>query len=644
MVFQQGALFEWMSVDENVGFGPRMAGRPAAETAARVEELLGRVGLRGFGETPVYQLSGGMQQRVALARCLANDPEVILMDEPLGALDALTREKMQGLVLRLWKESGTTIVLITHSVEEALFLGERLIVMAPRPGRIVRELRLPFAARGADRRAAHDQGLGRVRGGARGDPLDDLGDGGRDHGRGGLSMAKEAVQLAVWLGLADDPFTRQKTVRFGDASAVDSGRVWSLAHGGRPLRALGAVLGLRLDRARLLAADRGTWDRLVRLATEGFRNVPLWEHVGISVFRVLTGVALGALVGIPLGFAMGLSSVARGLFDPIVEFMRPIPPLALIPLVILWFGIDETAKIFLLFLAALFIMTIAARAGAAEVRIAKVHAAYSLGASRSQVLRHVILPNALPEIFTGLRTAMGVCWGTVVAAELVAADRGLGSMIMIAKNFLQTDTVVIGIVIIGLIGYAIELRCAGPSGGWCRGAGRGDFPGDRPTRAGRLSSVWKGWKNRGWKAAGIWLETGLPLFYGRLTRDTLGRDRLTPLRSPPEGPRRAAPPPRPRSPRWRESGGRPPRRGRSGGSRRPRAALLRRDHRLAEEPVHLLHEVPGVLVGHAHGAGAGGDRALGRDPLEELDLARADPAGGVEVDPEAEGRHGRAPG
>jgi len=145
MVFQQGALFEWLSVAENVGFGPRMAGRPKAEIAARVEALLRRVGLSGFGATPVYQLSGGMQQRVALARCLANDPAVILMDEPLGALDALTREKMQGLVLRLWQETGTTIVLITHSVEEALFLGERLVVMAPRPGRIEKEYRLPFS-------------------------------------------------------------------------------------------------------------------------------------------------------------------------------------------------------------------------------------------------------------------------------------------------------------------------------------------------------------------------------------------------------------------------------------------------------------------------------------------------------------------
>ena len=148
MVFQQGALFEWMSVERNIAFGPDMRGRPAKETRETVRHLLEVVGLKGFAEKPVYQLSGGMQQRVALARCLANDPEVILMDEPLGALDALTREKMQGLVLKLWKETGKTILLITHSVEEALFLGERLVVLAPRPGRLWREYRLPFAEAG----------------------------------------------------------------------------------------------------------------------------------------------------------------------------------------------------------------------------------------------------------------------------------------------------------------------------------------------------------------------------------------------------------------------------------------------------------------------------------------------------------------
>ena len=150
MVFQQGALFEWLSVAENIGFGPKMRGAGREEISAKVEELLETVGLRGFGGKAVYELSGGMQQRVALARCLANDPRLILMDEPLGALDALTREKMQSLILKVWRETGKTIILITHSVEEALFLGERLFVMAPRPGRIEREYRLPFARRGLE--------------------------------------------------------------------------------------------------------------------------------------------------------------------------------------------------------------------------------------------------------------------------------------------------------------------------------------------------------------------------------------------------------------------------------------------------------------------------------------------------------------
>jgi taurine transport system ATP-binding protein len=151
MVFQQGALFEWMNVRRNISFGPDMAGRPASQTRPIVDSLLRTVGLQDFGEKMIYELSGGMQQRVALARCLANDPDVILMDEPLGALDALTREKMQGLVLKLWKETGKTIILITHSVEEALLLGERLLVMAPRPGRIHKEYRLPFAEMGVGR-------------------------------------------------------------------------------------------------------------------------------------------------------------------------------------------------------------------------------------------------------------------------------------------------------------------------------------------------------------------------------------------------------------------------------------------------------------------------------------------------------------
>ena len=197
--------------------------------------------------------------------------------------------------------------------------------------------------------------------------------------------------------------------------------------------------------------------RFIEISTEGYQGFTLWEHLGYSLFRVIVGFVLGALVGIPLGYAMGLSNWFRGWFDPIVEFMRPVPPLALIPLVIIWAGIGEVGKIILLFLAALWIMAIAARAGVSGVNITKVHAAYSLGASKFQLMRHVIVPNSLPEIFTGARVAMGVCWGTVVAAELVAAEKGAGMMIMVASRFQLTDIVIMGIILIGIIGYGIDI-------------------------------------------------------------------------------------------------------------------------------------------------------------------------------------------
>ena len=206
-----------------------------------------------------------------------------------------------------------------------------------------------------------------------------------------------------------------------------------------------------------LPAPEAVVKRLSEIASEGYQNSTLLEHLGYSLFRVIAGFVAGAIVGIPLGYAMGLSSWFRGWFDPIVEFMRPVPPLALIPLVIIWAGIGEEGKVILLFLAALWIMTIGARSGVSGVRISKVHAAYSLGASKWQILRHVIVPNSLPDIFTAARVAMGVCWGTVVAAELVAANQGAGMMIMVASKFQLTDIVIMGIILIGVIGYGIDI-------------------------------------------------------------------------------------------------------------------------------------------------------------------------------------------
>lgn len=263
--------------------------------------------------------------------------------------------------------------------------------------------------------------------------------------------------LLASLGLARFGDVERKTVTFGDASAVTGGRFWSIL-----AVVILAVLWVcssvyEWTDPRFLPGPASVWEKFIQVAGEGYRNVTLLEHLGASLFRIIAGFAFGCLVGIPLGLGMGLSNAFRGLFDPIVEFFRPIPPLAFIPLVILWFGIGEESKVLLLFLAALWIMAIAARSGVLSVKLSKVHAAYSLGASKVQVLRHVILPNALPEIFTGMRVSLGVCWGTLVAAELLGAQEGIGQMIWVAQKFFITEIVIIGIILIGIIGFGMDI-------------------------------------------------------------------------------------------------------------------------------------------------------------------------------------------
>lgn len=144
VVFQQPALFPWMTVAENAGFGPRVRGANASTRAAIVERYLRTVGLWEFHDRYPYELSGGMQQRLAIVRALANDPELLLMDEPFGALDALTRERMQEELHAVWRRTGMTVVFITHSVEEAVYLGTDVVVMSPRPGRIVEHVKVDF--------------------------------------------------------------------------------------------------------------------------------------------------------------------------------------------------------------------------------------------------------------------------------------------------------------------------------------------------------------------------------------------------------------------------------------------------------------------------------------------------------------------
>ncbi|MEW7313464.1 taurine ABC transporter permease TauC [Buttiauxella gaviniae] len=198
--------------------------------------------------------------------------------------------------------------------------------------------------------------------------------------------------------------------------------------------------------------------KLITIAgPEGFMDATLWQHLAASLLRILTALAAAVLIGIPVGIAMGLSPTIRGILDPLIELYRPVPPLAYLPLMVIWFGIGETSKILLIYLAIFAPVAMSTMAGVRSAKEVRIRAARALGATRAQVVWHVILPGALPEILTGFRIGLGVGWSTLVAAELIAATRGLGFMVQSAGEFLATDVVLAGIGVIAVIAFCLEL-------------------------------------------------------------------------------------------------------------------------------------------------------------------------------------------
>ncbi|WP_297206814.1 taurine ABC transporter permease TauC [uncultured Pluralibacter sp.] len=219
-----------------------------------------------------------------------------------------------------------------------------------------------------------------------------------------------------------------------------------------------AITALNLIAPLFLPPPGAVLHKLVTIAgPEGFMDATLWQHLGASLTRILIALLAAVLVGIPVGIAMGLSTTVRGILDPLIELYRPVPPLAYLPLMVIWFGIGETSKILLIYLAIFAPVAMATLAGVKSVQQVRVRAAQSLGASRGQILWFVILPGALPDILTGLRIGLGVGWSTLVAAELIAATRGLGFMVQSAGEFLATDVVLAGIAVIAVIAFILEL-------------------------------------------------------------------------------------------------------------------------------------------------------------------------------------------
>jgi taurine transport system permease protein len=217
-----------------------------------------------------------------------------------------------------------------------------------------------------------------------------------------------------------------------------------------------AVAQLKLVSHLFLPTPIEVVNSAVAIFENGYSNATLWEHVSASLTRILSALTIAVTLGIPLGLAMGLNRWVKGILDTPIEFYWPLPPLAYLPLMIIWMGIGEGSKIALLTLAMFAPIVLSAQAGVRSLPLERVNMALSLGASRFQLFRDIVLPSALPEILTGVRISLGVGWGTLVAAELIAASKGIGYMTMSAANFLATDAVFVGIGIIALCAFTFS--------------------------------------------------------------------------------------------------------------------------------------------------------------------------------------------
>lgn len=217
------------------------------------------------------------------------------------------------------------------------------------------------------------------------------------------------------------------------------------------------ISALHLVPELFLPSPSAVWQKFVIVSQEGFMKATLWQHLAESISRVLTALIAAIVIGVPVGLWMGLNKWVRAVLDPLVELLRPIPPLAYLPLLVIWFGIGETTKVLLIFFSILAPVIISSAHGVLSHQKNRERAALSLGATHLQVLKYVILPTALPHILTGIRIGLGVGWSTLVAAELVAADRGIGFMVQSAAQFLITDIVVLGIIVIAMVAVSFEL-------------------------------------------------------------------------------------------------------------------------------------------------------------------------------------------
>lgn len=446
MVFQEASLFPWLTIEENVAYPLRLQGASAAERDARTRELLEVTRLTDFAKSYPHQLSGGMKQRASVARALVdNDSDILLMDEPFGALDEQTRIELQQELLRIWEQTGKTVLFITHSVEEAVALGDRVIVMSARPGEIVADINVPFPRPRDVLDLRRQPQFGQL--------IFDVWQllaRSKTQEKGVSPLTKETAEGIVSQSSSSPKPTAAELERLSKPSWAE--RVVSVVGKFSPLLVL--VL----------------WELLTQIGTVDPRFFPspssiasvFWQELVdgtllvdtlATLKRVAIGFVAGGVPAIILGLVLGLWPTARQLIAPIFSALYPVPKIATFPLLLLILGVGEAPKYTIIAIVVFFLVFFNTLTGVRYAPRIYLDVAQNLGSSTLNTFRLIALPAALPSIFTGLRLGLGTGFVVIAAVEFVGARSGLGYAIWSSWQIFAVEKMYVNIIAISLLGY-----------------------------------------------------------------------------------------------------------------------------------------------------------------------------------------------
>jgi len=440
-VFQDPTLLPWRKVFGNILLPLEVAKKDlGAEEEKKVKDLLAMVDLTGFENSYPNELSGGMKQRVAIARALAQDPLVLLMDEPFGALDEITRGRMNFELLRIWKETGKTVIFVTHSVPEAVLLSDRIVILSERPGTVKEVLDIKLK-RERDMSIIETEEFSKYVQKVR-------------KALGAYTNGRIHINAKAAKGEEVKPPKRLED--FIPAPKISTLTLYAM-YIVVFLLTIGIWKGLTSlfhIPSFLLPPPEDVFFEYISLLMNGL----LLKHTYVTLYETITGFLAGAAIGMLLGYPLAKSRKLERILSPYIVAAQTAPKIALAPLIVIWLGFGLSSKFFLVALIVFFPIFVNMITGMRSVDMNLLELMKSTGASKFDIFKKIEMPSSLPMLFAGFKTGITLAVIGAVVGEFVGANAGLGYLTIYAAGLMDTTQVFVAILqltVLGIVLYAL---------------------------------------------------------------------------------------------------------------------------------------------------------------------------------------------